>query len=588
MNKYNITGYLTPDIAPDASHCRTFQLPDDTLWLANFMGAIWDLADPQNWQKYGELSPEEAAESYQNIIFQAFDAWQNQCILVPAPYWDELTADDADDTAEPETQPWYGEIVATTALVADDLTFIENLRIWIVAGAFLVLTRNVAATIAFVPIARRFTLAFRAHDLGGIVRVFIDAAEVGRVDTYSSSAGVANLNVFMPDDDDHTLWVSMADESNPAVDGDPEIQVIRKRLSEGEVYPTDLRYNSSTNKVQQTADGGSTWFDQPLQDPRHSDGFRVPPTSLPDPKCQSSANIVRFINDVIDETLGVLAAGLDVLGVATSILPFFIELGPFALLFDLAFGLATGLVSLGVDTINDEFTNTVYDDLTCIFFCNLQTDGSLTASGLAQVETDIAATMTADVQLILGAMFLLMGEVGLSNAGAMGDAPADCSGCTGCIHTFCIDFALVDGTAYGVAAVQSATPANTVWSSGLGWVGGFTTTAAKNDVTLDFVFPSTVTLIDVAWDYDKTAGSGANNVNTARVTQPHTSYNVTQVASHASTTLGVNKTNTVAYAGTAKASSIDINSGTVGASVVVRRVKVRYTGAIPSGWSDNC
>lgn len=430
MNLYDVGQNPTPDFTTERI-CRVFNLPNSTLALSAFMGALWGLADPKSWQPYGDMTPDEAAEMIQDILWEVMLGEELECITVPSPYWDLPSGDDTDDTSSGDTQVWYGELVETPSLLAgDDLTFVENVKLWIVTGAFLLLTRDIGATIAFHPLARRMFLEFRNHNLGGIVRVFVDAAMVGQIDTYSPSASVSQFAVFMPDDgEDHTLWVSMAEETNPAVTEGANIQVIRKRLDEGEVYPTTIRYVPETNKVQTDPSGTGDWQDTPTADPRISDASRFPPVGGSDPKCQAAANMTRYFENLIGETLSVLGFGLDALGVATSLMPLFVELGGFAIFFDLAFGLATSLIGLGVDTINAEFTPEVYDALQCVFYCLIEDDGSVTEADLNGINAAIGADFSADVYLIMGACFLLMGQVGLSNAGTLGDAPADCSAC---------------------------------------------------------------------------------------------------------------------------------------------------------------
>lgn len=501
MNIYGVRGFPTPDFT-DERHCRTFSIPNTTIALAVFMGALWQLADEKNWQQYGDMTPAEAAEQFQDMIWDAYANDYGICPNVPAPYWDDLTADDADDTLPASEQIWYGELVALPAARRagdDDLTFIENLRIWIVAGAFLVLTRNVGATIAFVPIAKRFTLAFRKHDLGGIVRVFIDAAEVGRVDTYAETPSVGDFDVWLPDDDDeHDLWVSMAEEHNPAVDGQPEIQVIRKRLSPDDVSPENLRYNSDCDCVQQTYDGGSTWVDQPGQDPRHSTIYQLPPVTADDPRCQAAANMTRYFEDLIGDTLGFISTGLDGLGVATAaIMPALGELGPYAILIDLGIGLASGLIGLGVDVITSEFSPETYDALECIFFCHLQPDGTATAESVSSILADIGANLNPDVYLIMGLCFLLMGEVGLTNAGTIGEAPADCDECN-CLFCYEWDFTISSYTVDGWDAIAPYGQ----YAAGQGWE------STADGLIMSLLFPSAVEIQSVNWGGTSFSGIG--------------------------------------------------------------------------------
>lgn len=480
MNIYGVKGYLTPDDIPDDSHCRTFKIPNSTQWLSVFMGALLPLIYSESWQEYGDLTPDEAADAALAVIWDAYN--NNTCPLLEAPYWDDSDADDADDEAPADDQPWYGELVPAAAFSAFDVeeddppepefTWQENASIWIVT-AFVAYAATPAAAIAFYPIARKFVLAFKAHDLGGIVKVLWDGEEIVRVDTYSESASVVETSIILPDTEDMPpLWVAMADEVNPAVTGEPNIQVLRKRLAPDQVSPTNLRYNVDCDCVQQTYDGGDTWIDNPGQDPRHSVTYQFPPVGGDDPKCQAAANQVRFLNNVIDETLSNIAIAGDALSLALTILPFIVELGPFAILFDLVLALAGILISAGATAINAAFTNDVYDQLLCIFYCAIEDDGTVTADDLAEIETKVGEDIGGLVQVVIDAMLLVTGEVGMTNEGTIGDAPADCSDCE-CTWEHTVDLT-TENYAYGThdhfyIDVNANGSPTAFWNDGLGF-----------------------------------------------------------------------------------------------------------------------
>lgn len=79
--KKQVVGYLTPDTVPEESHCRVLRIPADTAWLSTFMGALLPLADPASWQKYGDLSVEEAADAALNVIWDAYTVANQECPL---------------------------------------------------------------------------------------------------------------------------------------------------------------------------------------------------------------------------------------------------------------------------------------------------------------------------------------------------------------------------------------------------------------------------------------------------------------------------------------------------------------------------
>lgn len=173
-----LDGYLTPDEPSDDLLCRSFSIPNDTRWLGNFMGALLPLTDPNAWRQFGTLTPEEAAAAYAEIIEAGLPGQLNECPStdVPAPYWDD--AEDSDDTAPADEQPWYGRV--------EGATFVEELAIWGIT-AFIAYSGDLGAAITFKTLANQFVLVFKKGDLGGIIRVFVDAADQGTVDTYSDA-----------------------------------------------------------------------------------------------------------------------------------------------------------------------------------------------------------------------------------------------------------------------------------------------------------------------------------------------------------------------------------------------------------------
>lgn len=191
----------------------------------------------------------------------------------------------------------------------------------------------------------------------------------------------------------------------------------------------DVFYDPDCDCIKWLPPGSVDPVENPALDPRHADSLRYPPNAAADQRCQAAANMTRFISDLIAEVILVVDSAGTAEGLIAILLPFLVELGPFGILIDLVLGLAFVLFSAGATAIAAAFTSTVYDQLTCIFFCNVAEDGSVDSAALAAIQADIAAQIGGLVQTVLDAMFFLMGEVGLSNAGAVGDAPADCDDC---------------------------------------------------------------------------------------------------------------------------------------------------------------
>lgn len=54
--------YLTPDSAPDSADCRALFIPNTLDWLAIVTGALQELTFAYNWEKFGAVTPQEAAD----------------------------------------------------------------------------------------------------------------------------------------------------------------------------------------------------------------------------------------------------------------------------------------------------------------------------------------------------------------------------------------------------------------------------------------------------------------------------------------------------------------------------------------------
>lgn len=188
--------FPTPDSHPETSACRTFRVPDNDEWLGVLMAAVEVLRQSWRWYPWGELTADEAADAWNDIIVQAYDdSFEDTCPVttVPTPYWDE--DGDVDDVAERDVQTWYGYV---SDLDNPTTTFVEDAAIWTFAG-FLALSGAPAAAIAFTTVAPQFVVAIRRGDLGEIIRLYLDGDKVQDVDTTAYSEGDVIRVLMMPE-----------------------------------------------------------------------------------------------------------------------------------------------------------------------------------------------------------------------------------------------------------------------------------------------------------------------------------------------------------------------------------------------------
>jgi len=204
------------------------------------------------------------------------------------------------------------------------------------------------------------------------------------------------------------------------------IQIIRKKLDPAEVGGANTRYNDDCDCIQTTPDDGTTWNDNPGLDPRHNAALQLPPRGGADPQCDAAANmraqLEKFINTIL--TVATQGAGASaILGVLIFFMP------AVAILWTLALEIMGGLLTIGQSTINAAFTSGVYDQLECIFYCHIGGDGTCSAAQLAAIEEQIGTDIGGVVQAVMALYLSILGEVGLTNSGAIGAETGDCSGC---------------------------------------------------------------------------------------------------------------------------------------------------------------
>ncbi len=206
------------------------------------------------------------------------------------------------------------------------------------------------------------------------------------------------------------------------------MKIVRKLLTATEISPADQRWDETCDCPQTTPDNGTTWNDAPGLDTRHADNYRNPALTTADPQCDAAANMVAQVRASVD----LIVSRGSLVGAASSLLALWLlAVGPVGWLIDLLVIGLEALLAIGVIAIDAAFTEGVYDDLLCIFYCNSDVDGQISAEQFANILTAIDG-MDSVVNATLDVFFNVWGEVGLSNAGSTGSETGDCSGCTSC------------------------------------------------------------------------------------------------------------------------------------------------------------
>lgn len=199
--------FLTPPSLPETTACRTLQIPDDKLWLGIFNSALLETIYWYNYEQVNDtdLTPEETAAACDLILREMWNDESCGTGDTPVPYWD--TAEDSDDEAPPDEQPWYGMFI--------DETFQATLENWVIAG-FVAYAATPAAALTFLTLAPKFRLAFKTGDIGGIIRVFIDAQDAGTIDTFSETPGIIEQDFIAdPENEDHQIMLVLEELHTP-------------------------------------------------------------------------------------------------------------------------------------------------------------------------------------------------------------------------------------------------------------------------------------------------------------------------------------------------------------------------------------
>jgi len=204
------------------------------------------------------------------------------------------------------------------------------------------------------------------------------------------------------------------------------MKVIRKQLSESEVTPVSIRYDEASDSVQQTPDDGDTWIDTPELDPRHGSGFRRPPLTGVDAKCNAAARELaawREMYDIFQESTN----ALQFLAIVLNIL--LLLAGGVGVLISLILLLFDALIFIGKENMENAFTQEVWDGVMCIIYNHIGEDGQVSGAELDEIYAEIALQYPGVIYNTLIEIGHLFGEVLLSNASVERAEIGDCDEC---------------------------------------------------------------------------------------------------------------------------------------------------------------
>jgi len=241
---------------------------------------------------------------------------------------------------------------------------------------------------------------------------------------------------------------------------------------------------------------------------------------------------------------------------------------------------------LGADLWTEEVENQI---ICFLVACATNTDGVVTFDWdcfLAKLNSLTDDFLLDEVQLrlylqISYILYFIGGVNGLNLAGGTTEiTDANCDLCEP--HCFEIDLLVSNGSGLGVHITGGT------WGSGTGIQGADFGTNNKSDAYGYWDFGEEVQVTSLQFEYTKPAGSGANNQNFVHALNPATAYNATIITSDFTNSLGTHQVKGFDVNDACSGVGWDLNSGTATNPVYVEKLRVYYTGFIPSGWSDNC
>ena len=256
--------------------------------------------------------------------------------------------------------------------------------------------------------------------------------------------------------------------------------LIRKKLIESEVYPETMRYDPLTDKVQSLIDG--EWVDNPSVDPRLNNLF--PPRITADTACDAAASVTEAFQNQIGEILTAIDNAATVFTVAGLILGL-LSFGVFAVFISIALAIADAMIGAGASAITAALTPTVWEQFTCILYCNMDSNGRLNQDSWEQVQADVAAQIGGLAGTTLNSFVALAGFAGINNLASLGTATGSCSGCTEC---GCIEGCTSDHYTFqwdDPAWIVSGTPSRYSAGTPIGSFDSFNMSTATSVLTLD-------------------------------------------------------------------------------------------------------
>lgn len=488
-------------IDPVDKRCVMLLIPDEPYHIAAFRGALAHLAQAHKWAEDVDHTARDVAWVWQGIIDSM--EWgcgvpESECRDFP-PYAGFIEWHPTNPFIEPNEVP-EGYIFPPFQIVTEDnlLQFLgysigdvltDLTRFWGGTGVITDPESGFARFRLNLTGVGRVQLYLLAFPLGGFALVTTDDDPLSAVfvDTEMdlTSAPIENneeiINeIIFETEGEHHIDVTFVPKINDALNffgyggglrkvklcGFDEMEdvavfdirqdptrpcIIQKRPDDGAAWtdavniqlcPPKIRVN---NGVIEWQDDNGDWNPVDTGDERVDGTAPIPYPSDPDGNCLAAENITAVYQTALTEIRAGITASRDLVAIAAGISGIMSAFMPLAIVSTIAFALTASALAVGGAGLDDMLDEESLENFKCSIFCNIQTDGSITASNY----TDLRASMeswAATVELeIINIWLDAFGSVGLQRmALAAGITTGDCSSCI-CGWCYEWDFSANDG-----------------------------------------------------------------------------------------------------------------------------------------------
>ncbi len=196
-----------------------------------------------------------------------------------------------------------------------------------------------------------------------------------------------------------------------------------------ENIPTQWRYTAE-GVLQQSLNGGGTWADAPMYDPRVY-SVHFPPIAGADgtdKKCVAATGAALLVKEQVGDQLTDDMARYTLSQLITDWVGTMLQTSnPFEALVQVV---ANQIFALVIATLRPALTDTVYHLFQCALFCHMAADASFDDAQWAAVRSDITDLIGGIAGVFLEHLVYLLGTQGLTNLARSGAATTgDCSDC---------------------------------------------------------------------------------------------------------------------------------------------------------------